>query len=869
MSYPGTSNVTFTITFNEWISAQYLMIDWKYIAKDFDIYLYSLEKKWSHFVKIKNNISRLNKFTLNQLNVRAIQIRMTQAKSFLLGKAVYGIGNVFLLDGQSVLKTKKCSIISDEEKAFLVDEQYFYNISKKKPYMEAYNILSTSYLKMHKYYILMHRKLVLFPKTKEKAEHINTILIDDSKKLKVLLEKIRLAKITNAVINNDFAEILEKHSIQVINVYNLHLQKGAGVVSTLGNTPDSPALDCYKIKEVTPYKKSGFYWIKPKCAPKALRVYCDFSIKALGKGVSLYVWNNNQVPNTKLINIRIEKVNDVKYQCARLGLAPVLIKNKTTLQRIRHYLILLGYNIRSTKTSIPLGYDYSCDGKKNCAKIWKSFSDVESNPIKNFFNNIEAVEKDLVLIGDNKNNYDTVGFGGEEGNPYFFELAKSNISALVCSTNVYNSEIENPIEIKLNCKDTLKEASNIDNKLYNTVEISCPAHCNLSYAVYGTKTYSDKSSICVAAIHSGVIKEKEGGNFSLTIHSAVSDFVPTFANEVQSKSSSTPSNTTFTVDNLEMDCPINYYKNNKDEDDALSNASSFLELGMSEIEMLRAKSKLESELETLALNKFNNKVKVKAKLKAKSKFRNKNKSKFRNKLELEYKMKELEKELEALKAVSKSKYKDTQTPAAPAAASPAPAVAATPPAPSPTVATAVMIAEALAEVQKKADAAKAEEAKKAEAKKVEEAKTIAQIHQNIDNSLAKNVLALNKSEINKLKDFFDKIEHEKASKEAKLKNIREMFLRNLGHNYTNNSNHTNITINPDILNKHNPNDQKITTSTDKLLAILHKFRENDWMEINHIKDFIVLFKKMRTDVLSTESFAKYPASMSYETFKSK
>jgi len=38
----------------------------------------------------------------------------------------------------------------------------------------------------------------------------------------------------------------------------------------------NPAFDCSKIRAAAPYKKNGFYWLKTKCMPKALRVYCDF-----------------------------------------------------------------------------------------------------------------------------------------------------------------------------------------------------------------------------------------------------------------------------------------------------------------------------------------------------------------------------------------------------------------------------------------------------------------------------------------------------------------------------------------------------------------------------------------------------------------
>jgi len=46
--------------------------------------------------------------------------------------------------------------------------------------------------------------------------------------------------------------------------------------SCYGCSVSNPAKACYKIKQLSIDKKSGYYWVKPPCGAKPLRVYCHF-----------------------------------------------------------------------------------------------------------------------------------------------------------------------------------------------------------------------------------------------------------------------------------------------------------------------------------------------------------------------------------------------------------------------------------------------------------------------------------------------------------------------------------------------------------------------------------------------------------------
>lgn len=47
--------------------------------------------------------------------------------------------------------------------------------------------------------------------------------------------------------------------------------------SKTGCSPKKPAEACWRIIDKFPWKKSGYYWIKPSCSKIPMRVYCDYA----------------------------------------------------------------------------------------------------------------------------------------------------------------------------------------------------------------------------------------------------------------------------------------------------------------------------------------------------------------------------------------------------------------------------------------------------------------------------------------------------------------------------------------------------------------------------------------------------------------
>ena len=68
----------------------------------------------------------------------------------------------------------------------------------------------------------------------------------------------------------------------------------------------------------------------------------------------------------------------------------------------------------------------------------------------------------------------------------------------------------------------------------NEFKVACPADCDLGGAVYGTGWYTADSPICVAAVHSGAIKNSKGGEVTLKAHKGLKAYLGTKSNDVKS-----------------------------------------------------------------------------------------------------------------------------------------------------------------------------------------------------------------------------------------------------------------------------------------------------------------------------------------------
>jgi len=355
-SHPGDKSVVYTLYFPSELTANKVKIKWYYPAKNFDILILTHERGWKHMYRVKGNSKRETSHDLKLSNLKAIQIKMTENALQYMGLPIYGITEIYIDDGGIKLGTKECRKIKDETSmTWFLDEQYYYIISEKNPWIESWNKLTQTYLKLRSLGRQIHLNWKVIVPTKTKAKHLQELMRKVMKEMSSVLEKLKIYRSMelNSIIHPKFIDIIETYRIEN------YFDQGVGDEKTsYGVTIENPASDCFMIKKLIPTKKSGFYWIKPRCAHKPLRVFCDFSIQ--GKGVSIHIFNDNQSPNTVMEGAILESFRDIRYQCALNGLEPIQVKNPDFLRRILQLLGIYGWDMARPMV-VPLGHDYECE----------------------------------------------------------------------------------------------------------------------------------------------------------------------------------------------------------------------------------------------------------------------------------------------------------------------------------------------------------------------------------------------------------------------------------------------------------------------------------------------------------------------------
>ena len=95
----------------------------------------------------------------------------------------------------------------------------------------------------------------------------------------------------------------------------------------------------------------------------------------------------------------------------------------------------------------------------------------------------------------------------------------------MCSTNKDGSKIESKT-VEIECDTNLRGNLFGNYELYTNLRLECPRNCaSESFPIYGSGLYTDNSSICKAAIHSGIIKDSEGGKIEINLEPGKSSYI--------------------------------------------------------------------------------------------------------------------------------------------------------------------------------------------------------------------------------------------------------------------------------------------------------------------------------------------------------
>jgi len=555
-SAPSIGDVIFEIYFHKYsYIARDMTVYWKFPAKRYKIIGLYPDGYWKVFKKGKDNRDDTSYVNLMNKDLMGIKIVMLESTTKIEEKNVYGIRNIIIHTGSKYLRRDPCKdILLDANKFEIISVGILDKVTGDE-FKRSKSALHQTRTKLKVVETMYQKVPDSIIRMKQTATNIN--------------QKLNL-------LSNSFIDIKNR-----LKLFSDFLAMENIKIFTLAANEYFPSMDCANIIKSFPSKRSGMYWIKNECMPKPLQVYCDFDSYGKKGGLDYYIYNDNQPINTPFKN-KFKSYLDLRYKCNLLGLEPFEIKNDIMLNNIFNLLKLLKYDL-STDTIIPIAYDYNCDVSK-CSGLFKPINDINSGDISDLIAAFikENGGKDINylfsagLSGD-PNNVKNIAAIGKLNNIVYEKLDDSKISALICSTNKDGKKkVKNYIDV--DCDSHLRTDAFSNYEIFSNLRMICPSDCSkVKVPVYGTGIYTDNSSVCRAAIHTGAILDNDGGIVEVRIEPGKKTYLGSTKHNVETVDNPSPWDKSFTVHRYNPYCPIDKMKEYTEP--SAPEMGSFLEIG--------------------------------------------------------------------------------------------------------------------------------------------------------------------------------------------------------------------------------------------------------------------------------------------------
>ena len=597
-SMPGESSAFVLMTFNApGVLLASFYIKWKFVCKTFNVMIKTKEQGWKPILREKDNKKYETVVKFGRLfTILDIRIDMLKSDYLYNNKSViYGISEIGLISNSEFIVTGDCNLNDNknlkaiqpiaESEGFQVEEQTYFKTNQLLNYTTQFSSMPRVNLNLLKLLqnLNLKKEYLVSAKTKNTTYYYRQVqYIKQIKKIgqDLIQFKHSLIKLKNKKMTSILENIKNSNNQKVNNMIegNFYNSRNINKESLIGiaSNPKYPAKDCYQIQEIAPGKKTGMYWIHPICSPKPIRVFCDFSLGSNSNknslGATFYIFNNNQLPNTVLDpkKFKIKDYKDIRYQCARLGLEPLVIKDEIYLTNVKMLLEANGWNLEIPELTVPFAFDYTCE-TRYCMKKFNSFNTRMSPILNDFLNDVDLNQSFSANSNEPEKqtlNFDTIGLGGDFTSKYkYFSLGdhKNKITALLCSTNESNQSRFDNVK-RLSSKNTLDTISEFDTLVPGSkVRIECELLCKgrIKNTVYGIKNlYKGYSSICRAAIHSGKLNRF---NQAILLIENPTNLIQTdtiISNGVTSNISLiAKSRKDFRFENVVDHCPLDFFQN--------------------------------------------------------------------------------------------------------------------------------------------------------------------------------------------------------------------------------------------------------------------------------------------------------------------
>ncbi|UKK02164.2 hypothetical protein MACK_001519 [Theileria orientalis] len=566
----GQHVATMTIDFGKVVHASRVVIDWEYQPLS-----YSIEASSDNitFKQIAANLSNASHTTTDAfpgtdfLQLRVVMMRPHYLHGVVSGGYVYGIRDLSVLSNNLITVVGDCRAAANSADA---RDKYFVS------YVSAFEPI-------------MSRKITSM------ENNLHAVIADVSDEMNRLKESLEESA-SCMDEKQDYEHHIDSIVKKELSLWKTFTTCKCGMedvlqsdLSTLGENRNNPAEDCYFISQKG---RSGFYWIQPPCSKQPLRVYCDMDSQSsifiwngvnsasIANGLSnsaqfqcasyglepFVIKSKHQIDEIKkAIHImgfdkKLESYIPLAYRFGsdnkfrdfmnifsfislplpgNSSLSASGSTNNTTTSSVNARVIGTGTDTNTVKGNITRDTNPNDNGS-NGSTTRQNDTAVDNGAVLNNNSGATTTTPDSVVgIDDNINNdeledlhMNAMGLSMATSELEKFDMETSEISAIVCSTNK-TDEIATPVE--LNCGDVFGKSKKLYGSLNTNILVRCVEDCSekTDLFVYGKDgLYSDRSAICPAAIHSGVIASK--GTFVISVESGMKYYEGSKQNGIQS-----------------------------------------------------------------------------------------------------------------------------------------------------------------------------------------------------------------------------------------------------------------------------------------------------------------------------------------------
>ncbi|XP_053991426.1 uncharacterized protein LOC128883269 isoform X2 [Hylaeus volcanicus] len=511
-------------------------IHWVFPAASYEIAISLDNQKFERISKILGNSRNITQDFLDGRLARYIKFNFLKPHPSLSvrdNKAIYGISQLAVYSNKLKSSVTQCdeAVLSKDAR-----EKYFFTVVAEFDPSTGLE-MNTLRKKFNSIQENIHKEI-------DKVEGLFNSMEDCVKKMK---QREKDTSSLSSHIGN------KKTELQLL-LYNLTTDNGSLEKSVQTNQREEFA-DCYEIFLQDKTSISGFYFITSPCDGEKRRVYCDMKTQ---RTIYLYQTGMNSFEdildekdfyhesfdNSKMVTAWEPK--DTILFCEKIGMIPFVPQNMKDIDLLEKIKI-----ITTQKDAVSKG------------------NDVENFfPLGFFPNNFETLILGLDLqtkISDWMKpvhptiDQQVIGLSSESKG---LKVSKwpLHLAGVFCSTESTSRIYENIPNVT--CETVLRKNSLFEGCPYSSTIIRCLDVCSkklnndsreTKLRLFGTYTYRDDSSICLAAEHSGALGKH--GLVNVTFLPGFTKYEGSFKNGVNSESyNGVAWDRSFTVSQLQSEC---------------------------------------------------------------------------------------------------------------------------------------------------------------------------------------------------------------------------------------------------------------------------------------------------------------------------